>query len=70
MQPVDVMRPCGRDEDRAAANPVARVHEQEPDSPGIVVDEKVFAVTDLAILCVDAIAGDFAGAAQMLIVGR
>lgn len=68
-RPVNALCQLWRQEHGPSPDPLARVHEQIPDRPCIVADEKVLYMPDFAVLRVDVIASDLMCAAEMLVPG-
>ena len=67
--PIDPVCPFRGDNHGAASNPIARVHEQIPDSPRVIVHNEVVDVANLAVQRLDVIPDNFPGASQMLLFG-
>ena len=56
---------CGATSTWRAVPPMARVHDRRANRPGVIVDEEILDVSDVAIRRVDMMSDDGAAAAQV-----
>src|SRR6185437_2545916 len=66
--PAHVLDPLRGDEDLMTEPPVARVHDQVSDGPGVFFNQQALHVTDITVGGLDVIFDDFLTAAQMRII--
>jgi len=67
--PTHVRDPFRRHEHTVAAPPIARVHYEVANRPGVIVNQEIFQMANVTIRCPDVMTDDGVTATQVAIIG-